>query len=70
MSELPPARVRGQRSGKCRTCDGALRYYPRPGVDEDTADAETVGQWAHMSVLDWRDNPHEPDPIEDEEPAP
>lgn len=66
-SELPPPRVRGQRSGKCRKCDGPIRYYPRPGVDEDTAEAdEAVGNWAHMNSADWLDDPHEPDPIEDE----
>lgn len=66
MSELPPPRVRGQRTGKCRKCDGALRYYPRPGAAEDTAGPEVVGQWAHVDRRDWLDDPHEPDPIEDE----
>lgn len=68
MSELPPPRVKGQRSSTCQRCDGHIRYYPRPGVDEDTALAdEAVGNWAHMDRADWVDDPHEPVPVEDEE---
>ena len=64
MSELPPPRVRGQRSGTCRKCDGAIRFYPRPGP----AGLEGEGQWVHMSRGDWLENPHEPEPAEEVQP--
>lgn len=72
MSELPPPRVKGQRSATCLTCKAAgrtghIRYYPRPGVDEDTAAAdEAVGNWVHLDRADWVDDPHEPLPDEGE----
>lgn len=69
MTELPPARVKGQRPGICKTCrdkgrKGAILYYPRPGIDADTAGAETAGSWAHRDPADWLDDPHEPIPDE------
>lgn len=68
MSELPPPRVRGQRSGTCKTCKaagrrGAIRYYPRPGA----AAGEPAGAWSHMVRSDWTEDPHDPVPDEDEE---
>lgn len=61
-NELPPPRVHGQRSDTCAVCGGPIRYYPRPGVDADTADADIVGNWAHLNPDDWIGDPHTPDP--------
>lgn len=66
MSELPPPRVRGQRSGKCRTCKGAIRFYPRPLAGAENLLGEPpAGMWAHLDRGDWQLNPHEPVPEED-----
>lgn len=57
---------RRQRAGTCNTCDGELRFYPKPLADEAamTAEEETAGAWAHLNPSDWMTNPHQPDPRE------
>lgn len=60
---------RRQRSGTCRTCNGELRFYPKPIPEADMADEEqTEGDWTHLNPTDWINNPHPPDPQENTEP--
>lgn len=60
---------RRQRAGTCKTCDGDLRFYPRPLADEAAmiAETEVEGDWVHLNKDDWATNPHPPDPQESTE---
>jgi hypothetical protein len=67
-SELPPARVRGQRSSTCKVCERPIRFYPRPlssGEPLATSGPEP-GQWAHLEASAWRENPHEAVPADED----
>ncbi|KLI05778.1 hypothetical protein ABW05_24325 [Mycolicibacterium senegalense] len=66
---LLPDFNRRQRSATCRTCEGKLRFYPKP-LDEAAmiAEDETEGAWAHLNVNDWINDPHPPDPQENTTP--
>jgi hypothetical protein len=57
---------RRQRSAPCGTCNGELRFYPKPLADKAAmvAEAETAGEWSHLNPADWLANPHLPDPQE------
>jgi hypothetical protein len=48
------------RRGTCRTCNGPAYRYP--SLSNDIPD-----RWAHRRTADWRDNPHEVDPIPNEQ---
>ena len=69
MSELPPPRVRGQRSSTCKVCEGAIRFYPRPlssGPEPLLTSGPEPGAWVHLDELAWRNNPHEPVPQDED----
>lgn len=67
-SELPPPRVRGQRSSTCKRCEGAIRFYPPPtssGAPLVTSGPEP-GMWVHLDSADWGADPHDAVPQDED----
>lgn len=46
------------RLGTCSVCAGAIQKVPYPALD-------VPDRWVHRDPADWRDNPHEATPQED-----
>ena len=62
---VPENNPRRQRAGRCKVCQGAARFYPKP-LDQAAvaADADAVSEWVHLNPADWLANPHPVDPDE------
>ena len=57
--------MKGQKRGTCKTCKGAIHFYPVLHEAEPIVIGEKVlGEWAHIDPADWVDNPHAVDPEE------
>lgn len=55
--------MRGEKRGTCKTCKGAIHFYPARHDAEPVVVGETiVGAWAHLNPGDWYNNPHAPEP--------
>ena len=58
--------MRGEKRGTCKTCKGAIHFYPaRHDAEPVVVGDAAVGAWAHLDPADWVDNPHQAEPAEE-----